>query len=118
MVNPKSFNHTSKEKEKWKLKTLGSTPKGAHLFREPDGAGGYAYWTDEVSGGMKIWVTSLTDEGSLLMAMVCEHRRKYTEEYLKQAHKDGRDITSVDRSDEAGATGGSFLGPLSGGDSE
>ncbi len=85
-----------------KTEDLGSTPKGGHLFREPDGAGGYAYWTDEISGGIKIWTTSLVDEGTLLMAMTCEHRRRH-EAYMK----DIRDKEA--RIDEAGATGGSFI---------
>lgn len=77
-----------------KIEDLGPTPKGAHLFRGPDGAGGYSYFSDEVGCGVSVWTTSLVDEGTLLAAMFHEHKRKY-EEYMAKRNLEDKSNENV-----------------------
>lgn len=51
------------------------TPGGYTLFREPNGAGGHRYWSDEVGGGVMVWDTCLVCSNTLLAAIVEEERR-------------------------------------------
>jgi hypothetical protein len=66
---------------------LGCTPNGAHLYRRPDGVGGYVYTSDEVGGGVVVWNTSLVSEGTLLAAILGEHNRKCQEERARMYNK-------------------------------
>ncbi len=91
---------------KSEVEDLGCTPKGAHLFREPDGVGGYVYTSDEIGCGVTVWGTSVIDEGTLLMAMAYEHRRRY-EEYIE---RQGKPLTPEMKMEQAAATGNQFLG--------
>jgi len=62
-----------------KTEDLGTTPTGCHLFRKPNQAGGYTYYSDEIGGGVVVWDTALVNESTLLTAIVCEHHRKYVQ---------------------------------------
>ena len=50
-------------------------PNNATLYRESNGVGGHRYWSDEIGGGVCVWDTCLTDESTLLAAIVEEQRR-------------------------------------------
>jgi len=84
---------------------LGELPNGAHLYREPDGVGGYKYFSDEVGCGVIVWITSLVSEGTLLAAMTHEHKRVYDEAVAARRQKLDRDMSI----EQAAATGGSFI---------
>lgn len=86
---------------------LGLLPNGAHLYREPDGAGGYKYMSDEIGGGINVWTTSLVSEETLLAAICCNHNRKYIERCSKV--KPHLDITPEMEIEQCAATGGTFL---------
>jgi hypothetical protein len=58
---------------------LGLNPNGSHLFRKPNGVGGYVYISDEIGGGVVVWDTALVSEATLLAALVSEHHRFYIE---------------------------------------
>ena len=45
--------------EKTTLEEVCLTPGGYTLFREPNGAGGHRYWSDEGGGGVMVWDTCL-----------------------------------------------------------
>ncbi len=90
-----------------KVEDLGCTPNGAHLYRKPDGAGGYVYLSDEISGGVQVWCTSLVSEGTLLAAMACEHHRVHQEYHEKRGWKPR--IDSELEVENMAATGGSYL---------
>lgn len=54
---------------------LKELPNGFTLYREPNGVGGYRYWSDEVGGGVVVWDTSLVEQSTILAAMTEEARR-------------------------------------------
>ncbi len=54
-------------------------PNGCHLFREPNGVGGYRYFSDEIGCGIMVWDTCLVNESTLLAAIVEEKKRIYLE---------------------------------------
>ncbi len=87
---------------------LGCTPKGNHLYRKSNSAGGHIYMSDETGVSVVVWDTCLIDEGTLLAAMACEHHRR-SQEYHKKRGWEPRDIDlEVER---MAATGGSYLSP-------
>ncbi len=51
-------------------------PNSCHLFRKPNKAGGYTYYSDEIGGGVEVWDTSLVDQSTLLCAMAEEAKRE------------------------------------------
>jgi len=55
---------------------LGCLPNGAHLYRKPNGVGGFTYYSDEIGGGVAVWDTCLVAESTLLAALTCEHHRQ------------------------------------------
>lgn len=59
-------------------------PNGATLYRQRNGAGGYAYWSDEIGGGVMVWDTVLVGQDTLLAALTEEHRRRIAEQRAKQ----------------------------------
>lgn len=93
--------------DKKDIEDLGKLPNGAHMFREPDGAGGFAYWSDEISGGVKVWVTSLINESTLLSAIHFEHARK-CDKFIAKSKKE-TEITPEMQMEQCAATGGTFL---------
>lgn len=86
---------------------LGCTPNGAHLFRKPNGIGGYTYYSDEIGGGVEVWDTSLVAESTLLTAMACEHHRSYHESMVKHGWKHALHL----KKEKMAATGGPFVSP-------
>lgn len=86
---------------------LGALCNGCHLYREPDGAGGYKYMSDEIGGGVSVWVTSLVSEETLLAAICCEHNRKY-QAYFKKTRPD-LDLSEKMQMEQCAATGGSLI---------
>ena len=58
-------------------------PNNATLYRESNGVGGHRYWSDEIGGGVCVWDTCLTDESTLLAAIVEEQRRAREEFHQK-----------------------------------
>lgn len=100
-------NEPTDEIKKIVFEDLGALSNGCHLYREPDGAGGYKYMSDEISGGINVWVTSLVPESTLLAAMCCEHNRKYQENIkkIKPEYKPSPEM----QMEQCAATGGTFL---------
>lgn len=96
------------DEENKEVEDLGCLPNGCHIFRRPNKAGGYTYYSDEISGGVVIWDTCLVNEGTLLAAMACEHHRKYLEYMHNQGWRPNRDM----KNERMAATGGGFLDPI------
>lgn len=92
-----------------KMEDLGYTPNGAYLYRKPNEAGGYTYYSDEIGGGVIIWDTCLVSEGTLLAAMACEHHRVHQEYHEKRGWKPHVD-TDLGEQNMA-VTGGPYLSP-------
>ena len=90
-----------------KIEDLGSLPNGCHLFRKPNGAGGFTYYSDEVGGGVMVWDTYLINESTLLTAIVCEHQRKYIQFMIDGGWKP----TPKMEIEHLAAIGGSFIPP-------
>lgn len=95
--------------EQNKTEDLGTTPTGCHLFRKPNGVGGYIYFSDEIGGGVVVWDTALVNESTLLTAIVCEHHREYVQRALDNNWCPTPRIEL--ESDKMAATGGSFIPP-------
>lgn len=93
--------------DKSKMEDLGCLPHGAHLYRKPNTAGGWTYYSDEVGGGVMVWNTCLVNESTLLTAIVCEHQRSYCEKMLKSGWKPSPKMII----EQIAATGGSFIPP-------
>jgi len=55
---------------------------GFHLLREPNGVGGYTYYTDEL--GAMVWDTCIVDEYTLMIAIAEEKRRTYLEYHINK----------------------------------
>lgn len=47
------------------LEEVGKTTLGHTIFREPNGVGGYRYWSDEIGGGVCAWDTCLVSPETL-----------------------------------------------------
>lgn len=62
-------------------------PNGCRLYREPNKAGGYTYYSDEIGGGVMVWDTCLVAAESMLAAIV-EERKRYVAEYHAQRISD------------------------------
>lgn len=111
-MNVKLSSKTVKLKRKRavcdKTVDLGALPNGAHLFRKPNGAGGYTYYSDEIGGGVTVWDTCLVAESTLLAAMACEHHRVYLEYMIE---KRGWKPTPEMEVEQMAATGGMFASP-------
>lgn len=86
---------------------LGTFPNGAHLFRKLNEAGGYTYFSDEVSGGVMVWDTCLVAESTILTALTCEHHRYYLQKMMEK----GKKPTPEMEMEQMAATGGSFISP-------
>lgn len=54
------------------LEEVGRTPGGHTIFREPNGCGGYRYWSDAIGGGVVIWDTCLASIEELMTAIRIE----------------------------------------------
>lgn len=93
--------------DKIECEDLGLLPNGAHLYREPDGAGGYKYMSDEISGGVNVWTTSLISEETLLAAICCDHNRKFIRRIMDT--KQGQDVGLAMEMEKCAATGGTFI---------
>lgn len=55
------------------------TPQGYGIFREPNGVGGYRYWSDEIGGGVMVWDTSIVNKDTLLTVIRAEWLREFEE---------------------------------------
>jgi len=86
---------------------LGCLPNGAHLYRKPNGAGGFTYYSDEIGGGVTVWDTCLVADSTLLAALTCEHHRHYVQCLSDR----GRKLTPEMEIEQMAATGGSFVPP-------
>jgi len=78
-------------------------PGGYHLFRKPNEAGGFTYYSDEVGGGVFVWDTGLVADTTLMAAIVAEQARAFeTEIFLKRETRDQvNEIIRADSEDEA-----------------
>lgn len=47
---------------------VGPLPNGCTLYRQ-ETEQGYEYWSDEVGGGVRVWITALADPTTLLAAI-------------------------------------------------
>ena len=56
---------------------VGETPTGYGLFRKQNGAGGWSYYTDELS--MIIYEPTLVNDYDILMAMADNHKLRQME---------------------------------------
>lgn len=66
------------------LKKVCDLPNGCSLYREPNGAGGYRYHTDEIGHVETIvWDTCLVDMSTLMAAITEEMRREKEEWHAK-----------------------------------
>ena len=63
-------------------------PNGCTLYWYSNPAGGRAYYSDEIGGGVLVWDTSLVDEGTLLAAMAHERKLAYKECVAKREHRE------------------------------
>lgn len=86
---------------------LGCLPNGAHLYRKPNGVGGFTYYSDEIGGGVAVWDTCLVAESTLLAALTCEHHRHH----IQCLSDRGRELTPEMEIEQMAATGGSFIPP-------
>lgn len=66
------------------MENLGCLFNGVCLYRKPNTAGGHTYYTDECGAMSEIWDTCLTNETSLLAALLVERQRKYLEQIAKR----------------------------------
>ena len=57
------------------LKLVCTLPNGCGLFIKENKIGGHTYYTDECGVESMIWDTCITDESTLLTAIIEEHRR-------------------------------------------
>lgn len=87
---------------------IGALPNGGHLYRKPNDAGGYTYYTDECSCMTVVWDTSLTSEGTILSAMACEANRAYLTHMIDEGWRPKG--TSVDE-ERMAVTGELFIPP-------
>lgn len=62
------------------LEEVCTLPGGYMLYRQRNEVGGYAYWTDQIGGGVMVWDTSIVDPNTLLIAMSEEIRRSDEED--------------------------------------
>lgn len=90
-----------------KTENLGCLPNGCHLFRKPNKAGGYTYYSDEIGGGVMVWDTCMVSEGTILAAIVCEHHRKYLQFLIHNGWSPSPEM----QLEQMAATGGSFIPP-------
>lgn len=85
---------------------LGVLPNGYHLYRKPNKAGGYTYYSDEIGGGVMVWDTCLVQECTLLAAIVAEYQRKYLERIINDGWRpQNKDILN----DKTANTGAPFI---------
>jgi len=89
---------------------LGCLPNGAHLFRKPNEAGGYTYYTDEVGGGCMVWDTCLVSESTILAAILSEHHRAYLDHLITKRDWEPKDDPEMEI-ERMAATGGSWIPP-------
>lgn len=66
---------------------VGEIPGGFHLFRKPNEAGGFTYYSDEIGGGVIVWDTCLVSSCTLIAAIAAENMR-ISEEYYKEHEND------------------------------
>ena len=97
--------------DKEKMEDLGTLPNGTHLSRKRNTAGGWTYYSDECGCGHMVWDTCLTNESTLLAAMLCEQHRKYMESMTNKGWKPQEDMDN----DPMAGTGESFLDPINSG---
>jgi hypothetical protein len=91
--------------DKSEMEDLGTTPNGYHLFCKPNGAGGFTYYSSENGCMTRVWDTCITNEDTLLAAILCEHHRKY----LEHMKKGGWEPSPAMVLEQMAATGGSFI---------
>lgn len=91
-----------------KIEDLGCLPHGAHLYRKPNTAGGWIYYSDECGCESMVWDTCITDESTLLAAILCEKHRAYIEFMTKQGWKPRKDM----KPDQMAGNNQLFLSPI------
>lgn len=70
-INPAYWRYADKSA----VEDVCDLPGGHKLHRQPNGAGGWAYFSDQIGGGVVVWDTSLVDQTTLLIAMAEEGKR-------------------------------------------
>ena len=65
-----------------KMEEVCTLPNGYTLFREPNGIGGYTYYSNEINGGVFVWDTSVVDPTTLLTAITENYRK-----IISEAHR-------------------------------
>ncbi len=90
------------------MEHLGHLFNGTHLYRKPNTAGGHTYYTDECGAMSEVWDTCLTNETTLLAALLAERQRKY----LEQISKLGKTIGGYVNPQQAKSVTEAFLNPL------
>ncbi|KKN98838.1 hypothetical protein LCGC14_0140790 [marine sediment metagenome] len=66
------------------MEDLGMLPNGCHLYRQPNGAGGQTYYSNECGVISMVWDTCIANESTLLMAILFEKRRRCVEFMIKK----------------------------------
>lgn len=94
-----------------KMEDLGCLPRGAHLYRKRNEVGGWTYYSDECGCMSMVWDTCITNESTILAAILCEHHRAYMEFMTNKGWKPTKNMVM----ENMAATGGSFLGPIENG---
>lgn len=106
--------HRRQQLDNNKVEDLGCTPTGCHLFRKRNDAGGWTYFSDEISGGIPIWDTSLVSESTLLTAILCEQHRRHLEFMINNGWKSKNASPDI-KDDRMAMNGGLFLDPVDNG---
>lgn len=92
-----------------KVEDLGVLPNGCNIFRIPNEAGGFTYYSNEIGGNVMVWDTCLVNESTLLAAIVCEHHRIYLQNHKNRGWKPSKNM----QMEEMAATGGLWVKPKS-----
>lgn len=69
----------------WDAVEVARTSRGATLYSEDNGVGGRRYWSDEITGGVLVWDTSLASYETLALALREEMRLSKPEPTPKEA---------------------------------
>lgn len=90
------------------MEDLGCLPQGSHLYRKRNCAGGWTYYSDECGCMSTVWDTCITNESTLLAAILSEQHRRY----MEFMHNKGWKPDQNTQVEEMATIGGSFLAPI------
>ncbi len=90
------------------IEDLGCLFNGVHLYRRQNDAGGHIYYTDECGMMVGVWDTCLTNETTVLAALLAERQRKYLEQVASRNKTIGGHVDSQ----QAKAIRVGFLNPV------